>query len=152
MKVDPTKYVNFSAYRTYAWLPPTGGPDKNLFGERVRNEIETQLAGKGYIQTLDGPDLLVQTEVVVEERHTETLGDYSRYAEAGGTQNFFAAFSLGYEEAVLTVVFYDAATRQRVWRGATPVAMDAKHRTDRAAAGVVEMFKSFPTVGGVIAQ
>jgi hypothetical protein len=152
VKVEQTKYISFAAYRTYAWLPSTGGPDKDLFGERVRNEIETQLAGKGYIQTLDGPSLLVQTEVVVEERNTETLGDYARYEAAGGTQNFFAAFSIGYEEARLTVAVYDTETRQRVWRGMTPVAMDAKHRTDRAANGVVEMFKRFPAVGGVTAQ
>lgn len=152
VKVEQAKFVSFAAYRTYAWLPSTGGPDKDLFGERVRNEIEVQLAGKGFVQTLDGPNLLVQTEVVVEERNAETLGDFARYEAAGGTQNFYSAFAIGYEEARLTVDVYDAATRQRVWRGMTPVAMDAKHRTDRAAAGVAEMFKSFPAVGGVTAQ
>jgi hypothetical protein len=152
VKVEQAKFANFAAYRTYAWLPSTGGPDKDLFGERARNEIEVQLAGKGYVQTLDGPNLLVQTEVVVEERNAETLGDFARYEAAGGTQNFYAAFAIGYEEARLTVNVYDAATRQRLWRGMTPVAMDAKHRTDRAAGGVVEMFKSFPAVGGVTAQ
>lgn len=152
VKVDPTPYVSFAAYRTYAWLPAAGGPDKDLFGARLQGEVETQMAGRGYVITGDGPDLLVQTEVVVEDENADTLGEFGGYEKAGGTQNLFAAFALGYEIAVVTVNVYDTATRQRVWRGRTPVAMDAKHRTERAAAGVAEMFKSFPISGGVQAR
>ncbi len=152
VKVEQTPYISFANYRTYAWLPNTGGPDKDLFGERASNEVDVQMAGKGYIITLDGPSVLVQIEVVVEERNADKITDYTHYEAAGGTKNLYSAFALGYEEAVLTVSVYDTATRQRVWRGATPVAMDAKHRLDRVAAGIVEMFKSFPPVGGVIPQ
>jgi len=152
VKVEPTPNVSFASYRTYAWLPTAGGPDKDLFGERLQNEVEVQMAGKGYIITGDGPDLLLQTEVVVEERNAETIGDFVRYEEAGGTQNLYAAFAIGYERAVVSVNVYDTATRQRVWHGRTPVAMDAKHRTERGAAGVAEMFKVFPVSGGVNAR
>jgi len=151
--VERDPYAPFSTYRTYAWLPPLGGVEADLFGERARHEIDIQLVGKGYLPAGDGrPDLMVQTEVVVVERNADTIGDFIRYGEAGGTKDLFTAFAAGYEEATLTVMVFDAAGRQRIWRGRTPVALDAKHRVDRAAAGIDEMFKTFPPIGGVIAQ
>lgn len=148
VKIEQTRYVSFAAYRTYAWLPPVSGVDSELFGTRLTHEVETQMAGRGYIITADGPDLFVELEVTVDDKNIDTLREFGGYEDAGGTQNFFAAYSFGYEVAVVTVNVYDGATRQRVWRGRTPVSMDAKHRVERAAAGVAEMFKSFPASGG----
>ena len=68
--------------------------------------------------------------------------------DAGGTQPLFNAFSLGYEEATITVEAYDAATRVLLWRGRTAVAMDAPQRDTRAVHSIDELLKSFPRQQG----
>jgi Domain of unknown function (DUF4136) len=146
---DP--YASFAAYRTYAWLAPGREPDANLFGVQAREAVNAQMLGKGYIKADNqSPDLWVGTTVAVEEKFTDSIGKYQHYTQAGGEKSLFEAFSLGYEEATLQVEIYDARTQRRVWRGSTDVAMMAKQRTDRACAGVAEMFKTFPNVGGVV--
>jgi hypothetical protein len=146
---DP--FINFAPYRTYAWLPPGREPDADLFGARAHEAIGAQLRNKGYARA-DGvpPDLLVGTVVTVEEKFADSLPRYIHYTDAGGEKSLSEAFSLGYEEATLHVEVFDAGTQQRVWHGGTQVVLTAKHRADRAAAGVGEMFKTFPSLGGVI--
>jgi len=146
---DP--FINFAPYRTYAWLPPGREPDADLFGARAREAVEAQLRNKGYARA-DGvpPDLLVGTNVTVEEKFADSVLKYGRYRAAGGDKSLSEAFTLGFEEATLHVDVFDARTQQRVWHGGTQVVLTAKQRGDRAAAGVAEMFKTFPALGGAI--
>jgi hypothetical protein len=153
--VQPSPLADFSAYRTYAWAAPLPTPSPSdpetavdLFGWRVENAVDAALQGRGYGRDDHAPDLLVQLRAKIEERYADTIPAYQRYREAGGERPLFSAFAIGYEEATLVVELYDARSKQLVWRGATAVAMDAKQRGDRAAAGVAEMFKSFPVRQG----
>ena len=144
--VDPSSLADFGGYHTFAWLaeppePIAGAPDSpvQLFGWRMRTAVDNGLRGRGYALDADAPDLLVAVQVKIDERYTETIGDYFRYQDIGGSQSLFSAFSLGYEEAKLIVEVFDARSRQLVWRGHTAVSMDAAHRGDRAAANVAAL-------------
>ena len=153
--VDAASRTTLAGYRTYAWIatppdPKAASPDPALqvFDWRVQQEAEATLAGKGYIRNDGAPDLLMMLRTDVDERYSETIGDYFYYRDAGGQQPLFAAFSLGYEEATITVDAYDAASRVLLWRGHTAVAMDAPHRDRRAVDSVAELLKTFPRQQG----
>jgi hypothetical protein len=153
--VDAASRTTLAGYRIYAWMaaPPDpksapGDPSQQVFDWHVQTEVENALAGKGYIRSDNAPSLLVLLRTAVDEKYSETIGEYFQYTEAGGTQPLFSAFSLGYEEATITVEAYDAATRVLLWRGRTAVAMDAPHRDRRAIDSVRELLKTFPTQQG----
>lgn len=155
VRVQPNPLADFSAYRTYAWAPPLPTPAPaspetavDVFGWRVENAVDSAMQGRGYVRDDRAPDLLVQLRATLEERYADSIGGYQRYRNAGGEQPLFSAYAIGYEEATVIVEVYDARTKQLIWRGTTAVAMDAKRRADRAAAGVAEMFKSFPVRQG----
>ena len=144
VKVERDPLTSFSRFSTYAWVAPEKHED--VFDLAVHNAVAVQLAGKGYALAYDPQqaDLAVGASTVVEEKHAETIGDYVRYQEAGGTQPLGNAYAIGYEEAKITVEVIARDTGQPVWRGVGLVAMDSKARADRAVAAVVEMFKQFP--------
>ena len=153
--VDAASRTTLAGYRTYAWMPAPPDPRARaretaveVFDWRVRNTTENVLAAKGYLRTDASPDMLVLLRTTVAETNSETIGEYFHYRDAGGTQPLFNAFSLGYEEATITVEAYDAATRVLLWRGRTAVAMDAPQRDTRAVHSIDELLKSFPRQQG----
>ena len=144
--------ADFARYRTYAWLaaprepsPIDADPTRSGFAWRMRSALDSQLGRRGYVETdADGADLLVSVGVTIDEKHADTIRDYIRYRDAGGTQGLFSAYSLGYEETRLTVELFDAGTRQVVWRGIGALAMDAHDRGHQTDATVAQMFEAFP--------
>lgn len=153
--VDAASRATLAGYRTYAWTvaPPdpraaARDPALNVFDWRVQAAAENALAGKGYVRNDNAPDLLMRLITDVDEKHSETIGEYFHYRDAGGEQPLFSAFSLGYEEATITVEAYDAASRVLLWRGRTAVAMDAPHRDRRAVDSVGALLKTFPGQAG----
>ncbi|MFN8643224.1 MAG: DUF4136 domain-containing protein [Candidatus Binatia bacterium] len=152
--VDASSRTTLAGYRTYAWMPPPAveraerrDETVEVFDWRVHTTVASILSDKGYLRTDAGPDLLVLVRTVIAETNAETLGDYFRYRDAGGSQPLFSAYSLGYEEATITVEAYDAATRALLWRGRTAVSMDAAHRDQRAIDSVHALLTAFPRQG-----
>lgn len=155
--VDASSRATLAGYRTYAWMPVPAErkpsprdteTEVEVFDWRVRGALDNALAAKGYLRTDASPDMLVLLRTTVAETNSETIGDYFRYRDAGGTQPLFNAFSLGYEEATIIVEAYDAGSRVLLWRGRTAVAMDAPHRDTRAVDSVNELLKTFPRQQG----
>lgn len=153
--VDASSRSTLAGYRTYAWLvaSPDGKADDRepgveVFAWRARTAVANALAAKGYLRTDADPDLLVLLRTTVDERHSDTIGDFFRYRDAGGTQPLFNAFSLGYEEATIFVEALDAASRVSLWRGRTYVAMDAPHRDQRVIDSVDALLSTFPRQQG----
>lgn len=153
--VDGSSRPTLAGYRTYAWITPPPDrksadrePQLEVFDWQVATTAQDALANKGYIRNDNVPDMLVTLRTEVDEKYSETLGEYFYYRDAGGTKPLFNAFSLGYEQATITVEAFDAASRALLWRGRTAVAMDAPHRDRRAVDSVLELLKSFPNQQG----
>lgn len=153
--VDASSRPTLAGYRTYAWVTPP--PDKksadrepqlDVFDWQIESTAQNALAGKGFIRNDRAPDMLVMLRVDVDEKNSETLGEYFYYRDAGGTKPLFSAFSLGYEQTTITIEAVDASNRALLWRGRTAVAMDAPHRDRRAIDSVLELLKAFPTQQG----
>ena len=144
--------ADFARYRTYAWLaapreptPRDPDPTRGGFAWHTRMAVDSQLGKRGYLETDPNvADLLVSVGVTIDEKHADTLGDFMRYRDSGGTEGLFSAFSLGYEETRLTVELFDAGTRQVVWRGIGAISMDAHDRGPRVEVTVAQMFEAYP--------
>lgn len=149
--IDAGSQRSFAGYRTYGWANPPAEPRANqdettveVFGWTARNAVDAALQARGWLRDDRSPDLTIVLRTTVEETYSDTLGEYFRYRDAGGTQTLFAAFSLGYERADLIVEAYDRSGRQLLWRGRTVVAMDAPERSDRAATSLRTLLAAFP--------
>jgi hypothetical protein len=152
--VDKASRPSLAGYTTYAWLelpdPKTIDRDPALanIDRRAFAATEQSLAARGYIRSDQAAQLFVRVRATVEEQHSDTLGKYFTYSDAGGQQPLFNAFSLGYEMATVTIEAYDASSRALLWRGRTTVAMDAPRRDDRVEASVTALLKTFPAQPG----
>ena len=151
--VDASSRQTLAGYRTYMWIAPPPDPKASrndpalqVFDWRLVTTAQNALAGKGYVRNENAPDMLMMLRTDVAEKFSDTIGDYFYYRDAGGQKPLFNAFSLGYEQATITVEAYDAASRALLWRGRTAVALDAPHRDRRAVDSIGELMKTFPSL------
>jgi uncharacterized protein DUF4136 len=146
--------TSFREYRSFGWGSAaslsTGDPrlDNNqIFDERVRRQIELQLARRGLEQvtTLGLPDLLVHYHASVSQKlDVRAMDD----AVTGQHDESDAARTV-YEAGTLVVDLVDTRTNQLVWRGWSESRVDGviddqalmEHRIDAAIAAI---FRRFP--------
>ena len=112
--------VDFRQYRTYNWAPPdtwsTGDPrlDNNrFFDERVRAQVEGQLARRGFEKTSSQqPDLLVHYHAnVSQEIDIRQLDSSTHYCANYDCRPFI------YDKGTLFVDFVEPGTGTLIWRG-----------------------------------
>jgi hypothetical protein len=107
-------------YRTYNWAPPdafsTGDPrlDNNrFFDERVRGQVEKQLASKGFEKATSGmPDLVVHYHAsVTQEIDVRDFDQQYAYCDHADCRPYV------YDAGTLFVDLVDPRTEKLVWRG-----------------------------------
>lgn len=137
VRVDKNQDVDFSRYRTYAWMDSDVKAGQNplyynqIATNNVENTVNQVLAEKGLRKVRSRPDLLIGYHFFVEER-TRTVADpapvygpfygWGRWGFGGwgpgwwgwGGQQFRQE---QYRAGTLVVDMVDARTRQLVWRG-----------------------------------
>ncbi|MGI2173239.1 DUF4136 domain-containing protein [Shewanella ulleungensis] len=124
---DPS--VNFSQYKSFAWVEKNNGDAEyhldGLMDQRVRTAIETQLSQKG-ISKVDKPeaDLLVNYITKVDKKiNVDTFNSHfgynpyygPRWGLAGSMQT--ETIVREYEVGTLMVDLVDNKTGKLVWRG-----------------------------------
>jgi len=115
--------VDFSAYRSYAWLPrtpeATGHPrlDSPMVQERVHRGIDRALAAKGYQPGGEQADFFVTYQLAVDHK----LDAYTTYREYYGLYGYRVAIPettvREYDEGSLIIDVMDAKRQKVVWRG-----------------------------------
>ena len=112
--------ADLTRYRTYDWGAPdswtTGDPrlDNNpFFQERVRADVDKQLAGRGFEKTMSGrPDLRLHYHASFTQRiDTNGLDEARGYCDNHDCQPYV------YEAGTLLLDFVDTRTNRVVWRG-----------------------------------
>jgi hypothetical protein len=112
--------IDVRQYRTFSWGPPdtvsTGDPrlDNNrFFDERVRAQVEKELAARGFEKESSGtPDLLVHYHAsVTQEIDVRNLDREYRYCENADCRPYV------YDAGTLFVDLVDPRTNKLVWRG-----------------------------------
>lgn len=131
---DSDPDADFSAYHTYAWLSDdpliqpaegiTQGPYVSPIDEkRIRQAVDTVLAGKGYRKApLAQADLVVSFSIGAEEkiRVQESPGRGAVYRRGYGYGTWYGASSVRvqtFTQGTLAIEFFDRESRQAVWVG-----------------------------------
>ena len=172
--VDKAQNIDFSKYRTFAWMQSDVGGSNNpvyynqLATEQVENTVAGELAKKGLKATTRKPDLLVGYHFFVEEK-TRTVtnnngaygavnlyGPYSGWGRWGyggwGPSWYGANFGPSYsqekyEAGTVVVDMVDNRTKRLIWRGSVQNAVgDPTKISAKLVKEVERIIEQFPQV------
>jgi hypothetical protein len=166
VNVDWERGANFSLYRTFAWGACEDPGELQLWRPRIVQDIEFQLAAKGFRKALQGqqPDVIVSYRSDVEERVSYVGFDYG-YGQNWGpgpgpgpalgwgpTRGWgwsggpFTMEPVVQREFVLTVDIVDARWRHPLWRGEATEALSSKSEKNirRLRKAVQKLFRNYP--------
>lgn len=148
---DAAEDVDFSAYRTFDWMPvPAGlyagarvGP---TLDNRIRRAVETQLVLKGLQQVLEGqkPDLLIAYHASARETFDRAYYDSWGYGRLGRWRGGTVVVDTQ-TEGSLVVDLIDAPQNALVWRGkASGVISNPRDAEKRVFEAVERIFTHYP--------
>jgi hypothetical protein len=145
--VDHDPRVNFSSYKTYAWI--AGTPSPNPAGEgMVRSALDGALQGHGLKRVDRSPDLFVASHVTRSDQQNivvQSYGDRGYQSNWGMSENGEQNIPVG----TLIVDLVDAQSKQLVWRGTGTATLSSKmSRNEKKLNKVLaKMFREFPPRG-----
>lgn len=128
--------VNFSAYKTYTWVPVQvpAGANPVMFQE-IMNDIDSALAQKGYQKAQNGGDLTFALVIGAQEKtDIQSWGWWGRQLSVNQ-----------YTQGQLSLDALDTKTQQPVWHGyATETVDPAKPNPAKIDAAVMKLMTAFP--------
>jgi Domain of unknown function (DUF4136) len=164
--IEKDKTVDFSKYKTYAWVekPETKETKKalrnGLTETNVRNSVNAQLQKIGWKEVIANPDIMVNYELLVEKNQKEqkdavyspsyTRSYFNRYTGRVNTYYYPGQFS-GYDtytktvkEGTVTITMIDNKTDKAVWQGWTTTEIESRKMTGKEIdQSVKTIFKKF---------
>ena len=165
--VEKDDTVDFSRYKTYAWIDKDGRGPRNhnrrndLTESKVKDAVNEML-GKtaGWSEVRSRPDVLLTYDVLVEKT-TKQQSDpvysqpfrriyYNPWRRSYMTVYYPSQF-LGYDrdqyqvrEGTVTITMIDARTDKTVWQGWTTDEVDSRNMTDKEISSAVKsIFRKF---------
>ena len=151
VRTDFDKSVSIQRLTQYNWLGQHDIESRNnplyyneLNDKRIKEEVNKQMALKGYTPSATEPQLLIHYHIAIEERsvvRTEDFGyTYSRYWLEQ------RANLVRYSEGTLIIDFMNATNCSLIWRGwATSILDDSRMMNeDLLRKAVDDIFKRFP--------
>ena len=147
VNVDSNPAAPFATYKTYAWAPGTPTPDP-LNNQRLHASIDERLAARGLTQSTASPDLIVSTNVTTQER-VELVPSGFAYGPWWGDRGVYVDTK---PEGTLIVDFYDAKTKQMVWRGVATASASEKpmKNMEKMNKALDKMFEKLPIGLGAV--
>lgn len=164
--IEKDDTVNFSDYKTFAWIDKDGNgkQDKNhqndLTEKRIKDAVNKELNKSGWKETRNRPDVLLSYDVLVERSTKESTSPvysrpftrlvYNPYTRRYATIYYPSQF-VGYErderpirEGTVTISMIDAKTDKTVWQGWTTDEVNSRNLTSREIQNSVRsIFKKF---------
>jgi len=141
VKVDYDKHTDFTRYKTWSWRKG-GTPAPNpVTDKRLREAVETRLAGRGLTRVEQGGDLEVVYHAAGENKiGTESLGYKEPEFQTEAKRITYVRVG------TVLMDMIDASTGKVVWRGeaegvANPVYKDILTKVDSS---VEKLFEHFP--------
>ena len=150
---DPA--VDFSRYRTFAWMPRAAAPPAdqdtgdNAMDNQIYSFVEAQLERRGLTPAPSATaDLLVTFRLIRNEGYDETNMPYGLGWRGMYRASFHTSGDL-YVRGTLIVDVVDRKTNQLVWRGSAEGRLrpwtSYQEGVARAKDAVDKMFKDYPT-------
>ena len=148
VNTDYDQQADFSAYKTFAWIPQRkGAAARNpLMDKRIKKAVNEELIAKGYTGNTSGPDLLLAYHTGMRSKVDVTswgygYGRYWRYP--GGGVSVYQ-----YQEGTLVLDIVDAQKKELVWRGIAQKALSetssVEKREENLKKIVAKLLKNFP--------
>jgi len=168
---DYKKDVDFSKYKTFAWLSDSMMDASSLVptnpkvASAIKSAVTSSLQKKGLVETtIDQADLIViyttgvqQKQRVIDEGYNVGAvyfgagANVDRYGTVKKNPVGFGsnqAFDFYYKEGKIILDFYDRNTKKLVWRGTGVKAVDEKaseeKRKKNINEGIDKILKDFP--------
>ena len=164
--IEKDNAVDFSKYKTYAWVDKeeekgTKNAGKNALTEaNMRNSVNEQLQKIGWTEVNKNPDIMVNYELLVERTEKEqkdavysqsyTRSYYNRHTGRVNTFYYPSQF-VGYDtysttvkEGTVSITMIDNRTDKAVWQGWTTSELNSSKMTGREIdQSVKTIFKKF---------
>jgi hypothetical protein len=168
--IEKARSADLSSYKTYSWITPEKNKNKNTKANR-RNDIAVQnlqaavneeLQKVGYREVKSNPDILVNSELLVERTEKEQKDPvysqpYTRYyynPRSGRYNSFYYpsqfegynSYSTTVKEGTITIMLIDSKTDKTVWQGWSTEELNYAQITDKEInKNVRSIFKKFDT-------
>jgi hypothetical protein len=137
--------ANFSNYKTYAWIETKHPAVSDLTNKRIVENIDKQLAAKGFTKVIDNAAALVVYNAGVKEQVSVEGYNYGygRYRWGGGMTTYSKVVEL---QGTLVIDLVDSRKKELVWRGtATDTLSDKPEKNAQKIEKATEkLFKKYP--------
>ena len=153
ISADYDRSVNFSAYKTFGMFSLASNKNVNQLNEdRIWNSIRIEMIKKGYAESNNNPDLLVNAVTVVKNKNylsaTTGYGYGVFYRPYGywGAPGHTTVQSYEYKSGSLVIDVVDAKTNKLVWEGTGNAEFENKPKNPEKAirAAVNKILGAFP--------
>ena len=150
VKTDYDRGANFAQYKTYSWEQvKTKDP---LDVDRIKNDVNTTLAAKGWMQVNSGGDVsIVAMEITHKKQNLNTFydgfgGGWGWRGFGGGGFGEATTTTETYKVGTLVVDLFDTKTKQLLWRGSSSdtLSNNSNKNIKNMDKDVEKMFKDFP--------
>jgi len=161
--VERDTTVNFSKYRTFAWVDTKEKEERkgnDLLERNVRNAVNMELQKQGWQESKSKPDVLLSYDILVERAVREsnnpvysrpfTRTFYNPYTRRW-SQIYYPSQLMGYDreayevrEGTITISMIDAKTDKTVWQGWTTEQVNSRNLTSKEVQSSVRtIFRKF---------
>jgi hypothetical protein len=144
VSLDFSRDHDFSSYKSFAWSPaqqPAKNPANHI---RITRAVEEGLGPKGMVKSTDGrPDVYLMYQGKVGDKVKVRGKSQGGYWEPTNLRTVVDLNKV--KEGTLVLEFYDARTRDIVWRGvATSVGVREDRAEEEIKAAVKKLLEGYP--------
>ena len=163
--VETAAGVNFNSYKTFGWANVNGErkediADNDIVDNNIKNAISKQLENKGWKETTQSPDVILDYNVMVEKKVSHasepvysypfTHYYYNRWRHRMGYIYYpndllgYHTYNVPFKQGTLTVNMVDAKTNKLIWQGSAQSYVSNKTvTTGEMQIDVTSIFKKF---------
>lgn len=169
---DITSDVDFTQYKTYAWLPPVGDTtnglslfDNEIINEKIMAEVNEEMKIRGFEVDSENPDLLVNVHTSYEEKEEKALppfystydyyypdfyypGPWYPYYYNGYTGitriRGYEMNTIRYTEGIIVVDIIEQKDSKLIWRGWVEDQINRYTLSDDIRGYIKNIFERFP--------
>ncbi len=160
---DYDKGVDFKKYKTFSFYHlKTTGEVSQVNADRLVNAIVLEMKGKGFVESSDNPDLLINAVTVITEKEAVSVsseyygygGYYRPYAYGYGygygtgypVENTAAVNTYNYRDGTIMIDILEAKSEKLIWEGTGTAEINTKPSDPAKVIGyaVSKIMESFP--------
>jgi hypothetical protein len=149
VRTDYDHSANFATYKTYSWLKVQAGD--SLWNDRLQQDVDAQLASKGWTKTESGGDAMVSAFRGTQNEQTlqtfyDGFGGGWRWRGFGGGDGLATTTTEVTKVGNVVVDIFDAKSQKLLWRGkdSGDLSSNADKNVQNLQKDINDMFKHFP--------